>query len=37
MSQDKKKITADDIIYNDDRLKRIDMATKVYELGMKCT
>ena len=37
MSQDKKKITADDIIYNDDRLSRIKMATKVYELGMKCT
>ena len=37
MSQDKKKITADDIIYNDDRLNRIKMATKVYELGMKCT
>lgn len=37
MSQDKKKITADDIIYNDDRLSRIKMATEIYEVGMKCT
>lgn len=32
-----KRITAGDIIYNDDRLNRIQLARELYNLGMKCT